>query len=208
MVYKYKPRKRVQKKRQRAPLARALVNSKLVEQKRHRGIISASVLSATTIASVLSGNSQGLSDLNNRIGDVINITKLEFAYSALLSDSTNVLRLILFLYKDMNITAPDEGAIFDDSSSMATKLYGPLNEDNIKGGRIKVLMDKRIILYNSKNFVGGYIKRTFRGLAKTTFSGGSTTYGRNMPYFAFVSDSTAVSHPQLEIYHTTHYTDL
>lgn len=208
MVYKYKPRKRVQKRRQRAPLARALVNSKLVEQKRHRGIISASASSTTTIASVLSGNSQGLSDLNNRIGDCINITKLEFSYSALLADTTNIVRVICFMWRDMNITAPDEGAIFDDSSSTATKLYGPLNEDNIKGGRIKVLMDKRIILYNSKNFVGGYIKRTFRSLPKTTFSGGSTTYGRNMPYFAFVSDSTAVSHPQLEIYHTTHYMDL
>lgn len=209
MVYKIgvKKRKRVSKKRPRS-FTRSLANNRLVEQKRHRGTISLSLSTSASIVSMLSGNTQGLGDLNARIGDSLNICKIDFAYTVLLADTTNYVRIILFLYRDNNSTAPVEADVFDDSSSGTTRLYGPLNEDNIKSGRIKLLMDKRVTLYASKNLVGGYIRKTLRNLPKTVFSGGSTTVGRNMPYFAIISDSSAVTHPSIELYHTTHYVDL
>lgn len=209
----YKPRakksnKVVKKSTFMSDFNKALIRSSLIEQKRHRGTFSLSVSTTPSLVSVLSGLTQGLGDLAVRTGDEISITKFEFHYSALLADTTNLVRLIIFFWNDNNATAPVANDILDDSSTSLTQLFGPLNEDNLKSKRFRVIVDKRLTLYNSKNYMGGSIIKHFNKAHTVVFSGGSSTVGRGMPYIMLMSDSAAVAHPTFDAYHVSHYTDL
>lgn len=187
---------------------RYIIRSNLVEKKRHRGAVQQSPSSTVSVTPMIVTNAQGLGDLNVRIGDTIQITKFEMIYTSLLADTTNYLRMVIFWWCDNNNTAPAEADIFDDNTSNAFILYGPLHEDNIKGGRLKVLYDKHFSLSSSRSYLGGRLVKTFKRPHEITFTGASTTIGRGIPYIALVSDSGTVSHPTWNSYHAFHYVDL
>lgn len=187
---------------------RALIRSSLIEQKRHRGVLSLSVNTTFIVNSILGGLTQGVGDLSSRTGDEISVTKFELHYSALLADATNLVRIILFSWCDMNTVAPVATDILDDSTNSTTQLFGPLNEDNLKSKRFRVLHDKRVALYGSKNYISGSIIKTFKKPINVVYSGGSSSVGRNMLYLMIFSDSAAVTHPAFECYHVSHYIDI
>lgn len=187
---------------------KALLRTHLIEQKRHRGTIAGSVQTTPSIISILNGNVQGLGDLNVRTGDEITLSKINMNFSCLLGDSTNLVRVILISWDDNNAVAPVATDIFDDTTSATTMLFGPLNEDNLKGKRFRVLYDKRFALYSSSNYFYKSFTKVFSKGHSVVFSGASSSVGRHMPYCILISDSSAIAHPDFNAYHVSHYTDL
>lgn len=202
---KYKP---VRKSNFMQNFNRALIKSSLIEQKRHRGVVSTTVSTTPSPISILGGLVQGITDLGSRVGDEISITKFALHYSSMLADPSNVVRIIIFVWCDFNSVAPVASDILDDSTNSITQLYGPLNEDNLKARRFRILYDKRLLLSSTRNYIGGSVIRTFKKPLSIVFSGGSSSVARNMPYLMVFSDSAAVTHPTFDCYHVSHYTDL
>lgn len=188
-------------------------NPSIFEQKRNRVALTA--LSASTtlyVNNLTSGISQGTSDLSSRVGDQIRINNIRIDGDLLIGDTTNVVRVMLIFWHQPSSTDPAAGDIFDDSTSATTKLFGELDWDGRSSGsgssKFTVLYDKRYFLSATRNYRGISIRKSWKQGKLVQYIGGSSTVMDNALYLCILSDSSAASHPTLNLYGTIRYSDV
>lgn len=202
--------KAITKRSIKQEVRKALNSSSVTEIKRHRSLQNAGVDNVTTYLNLLNANANGTSDLTQRIGDRICITKIEVALSGLLADTTNILRVIMFIwYDDNNLNPPNDSQVFDDTATTTGRIYGGINYDGLspKGKRMRILYDKRIALSSSRPYLSWNVTKAYkRGIDVQFTAGGSSGVG--IPYLAFLSDSSAAAHPTVIAYARVMYSDV
>lgn len=179
--------------------------SSFVEKKSYDASFTVSV----TTTGISSGNpvslfdpAQGIAD-TERIGDSCKVISVGGRWSIVHGDPTNVIRLVLFQWKD--ITAPlnfGPGGLF---TTGATPLSS-FNRDS--RGRFNVLYDQLISLDSLAHpqAVGVVSSKPLAWEGKVDFQAGGLTGGGKI-YLCAISDSTTVAHPTLIYYSHVRYMD-
>lgn len=135
------------------------------------------------------GNSQ-------RIGNQIDCSHMELSYELTTGDTTNVLRIIVFQWREDDIAI---GPVYTDilyrpnsSVPYTNALY---NFDN--RGSYKILYDKKHFIDADNDVVSAFGHKKYIKIphSKIDFNGAGATTGKNMIYVLSVSDSAAAAHP-------------
>lgn len=140
---------------------------------------------------------QGTTDVT-RIGDQLTIRSLQFNFSALVADSTNLLRLVIFQWFEQTGTIPtypDMSQILIDTGS-GRAVFSPYSHDYRYD--FKVLFDRTYVLDGVQVPVITrkiFIKRFPPKHRKIQFVGASNTNYTNGLFALLVSDSAAATHP-------------
>lgn len=154
-------------------------------------------LGATTILD-LTEVPQGTTDVT-RVGDKLTIRGLDIRMDAIIADTTNVIRCIIFQwYINTNITLsnPLGSQVLQDITT-----YPHLsNYHHDNNNQFHILYDTMIQLgAQGPQARVWHVKPNLKWAKKTVeFSGGGTN-GANKLYMLLVSDSSAVSHPTVRI---------
>lgn len=192
---------------------KALMKNSLIELKRQRTQSGATLSTTPAIINLFTGNTQGLGDLNVRVGDRLRMQKLDISGRFTYGDSTQIIRAIVFLWHDdstVGMNPPTDQQLLDDTTSNDAVLYGDINNDgsNPKGKKFQILYDKRFYLNQvSKPQIDFQFKRTWKYGKTVGFSAGAST-GLGIPYLLLVSDSSVASHPSYYMNVKIHYNDL
>lgn len=143
-----------------------------------------------------------------RDGDAIKLEKIDFRYNLQAADNTNVMRLILFQYKENTAVA-----VPTISSILATGASGSVDGfsqyvNYRKGRGFKILKDVTydMTLNQENTQIPGHWQMPINSLKEISFSAAGTT-GYNHLGLAYISDSAAVTHPSLFGQFRVWYTD-
>lgn len=152
--------------------------------------------------------SQGSGD-TQRIGDSINVTSLHVKGYTTRADTTNIVRLIVFLWKPLSSDiAPLAGSVIDSSTWSADPTQAYYNVDRRRKPRqYKVLYDKTWYLDSDHTIIPFSFNYMPKTPIKINFASGSSTASDNQIYFQMMSDSAAASHPILLFSSRIYYTD-
>lgn len=171
---------------------------------------------------------QGVTQIS-RVGDTITLKRidirfqLESADSALLPiDNHGTIRCIVFRWEDnSSVAAPIVTDVLTPYSAL-DYIVANYNADNIQSGKVKILYDRLVTLFNQATYTGSavayyqsvasvqnrhvvlYGKRL--GKKRVYFNGGGTT-GKDKIYIMFISDSTANPHPAVQWQSLLTYSD-
>lgn len=162
--------------------------------------------SSTTFAyQALTDTALGTGD-TARIGDQIQPKLMDIGFNFGVADTTNILRIFLFQW---NLTStPTDAEMFEDTTNTVTRLCGSLNRDSMKARKMTILWDKQITLNGvSRPNVYFRLKQSLARCRKIGYVGGSTVAVGNI-YLGYISDSSAVSHPAIQMAFTFDYWDL
>lgn len=194
----------------KAVLKKALGDNSVAELKRFRVDSGNTVSSTASLVAIISGMTQGITDLNSRVGDKITLRSLRMRGNLVIGDTTNIMRLVLFLWnEDSSVCAPSAASILDDTTSASTQLYCDFNKDgdNVKNKKFHVLYDKRFTLSASRNIINVDVHKEFKTGYQCGFIAGAGT-GIGMPYLLICSDSVAITHPAYYLNFALTYSDL
>lgn len=166
-----------------------------------RNITSTSV---TDLGSIwdLQSMAQGDSD-NDREGDSITAMSYQLRYSITAGDTTNLIRLIMFQWRDV-ANFPAASQILQSYGS-SLGVLSPYKHDTKP--LFKILVDKICSVDTDDPSVTGkiYIGKGFFRKIQYNTPGGSTV--NNGIYFLAISDSGAVTHPDIEFVSRCRYKD-
>ena len=159
--------------------------------------------STTPTYGLLSTIGQGTTDIL-RIGDEIRPYRLKGGYLLAVADTTNIVRVIIFSWKQNS--TPADSTVFDDSGNVHGLLIGPFSRDTMNGRMMVVHYDKTHALSgvsspNQRHHVNIALR------SKINFVGGSSTASFNGLYICYVSDSSAVTHPVIQYTFDLDFTD-
>lgn len=126
-----------------------------------------------------------------RIGQIINCTGFYGKFQMTGGDATNVIRAILYIPKDPSLTLTGLNTYAVIDPNVATILYDKVHTTTLNGPNTKIFEIK-------KKFFG-------KGLRVEWSATGSIH--KNRLRLAFVSDSGAVSHPELSYHWIAYYKD-
>lgn len=143
----------------------------------------------------LSAVAQGDID-NQRDGDKLTPKGLNFHYNASVADASNYIRVIIFHWKQNNISVSPTGSyLVSPFQSSVNAVLAPYNWDTRMN--YKILKDFVIRLNSSdRTTANGHFYLSLKSLPKVAFDSG-TTSGSNHIYMFVVSDSGAATHPGL-----------
>lgn len=191
-----RPRKALNKgqRKQVAQVAKRVLNNR-TETKIYDFPISSAISLSGTIFSMVN-ITQGDAGLDNRDGQEILPTALKVHLTACKGDTQNFMRFVLFKWKpDSAVFAPTATDILKDAgtSNSAISHYNYLTR-----GQYTILYDKKLYM-ESNDSTCQWVNLMIPGkrLGKVRYNVGSNT-GTGHIYALAVSDSGAVSHPQLE----------
>lgn len=176
------------------------------ELKFHDDFIVANTISDVGIMRNITLISQGLNDFD-RVGDSIHPTSLEVRAHFTATDTTNLLRFIVFRWVPQNNPATPSPALSDILLQVAgtTPPYQMYNKD--KRQEFNILKDFTVDV-NTNDRLDQW--RTFSlklsDSKKCMYNAGSNT-GTGLLYIAIASDSTAVGHPLCSYYCRLRYRD-
>lgn len=201
-------------KKQKAEVKKIVANklSRTLEHKYWEYPLDSRTISSTPVLAIMSalqGNSQGTGDKNQRIGDSISMTSLHFKGSVSVADTTNLVRLICFLWKPSLADAtPTVGDILSTSYS-ANYVYGYKSVDNLREKSVRILYDRTIKLSSLGDTYQQMISynHKFKTPVKIQFDSGSTTNCTNCPCWLIISDSSGAPHPSYLASYRIYYTD-
>lgn len=138
---------------------------------------------------------------NQRIGDDIEVSYIQFKYDWFIADSYNIVRVLVFQWAlDDASTVPTVADILGTASGAAP--YNALLNFNNRD-KYKILYDKRLLLQSTSTgsvstpFSSGTI--TCRPSHKKMLYNTGATTGRYMIYTLLCSDSSAVGHPTISV---------
>lgn len=194
-----------------APSIKSIVKRTLNECKETKYLLTSNVPATVPAAGVfhkLSNIAQGVTD-SQRIGDAICINKLHLKYTVWAGDATNLIRVIVFQWKDNDSTAPTLPDILTQAGGTpGYEYYGSYVHDNL-GNKFNVLYDKLI----GMNLASGAPKSVNKNMNMKYFkkeiefvAGGGN--GFNHIYMLAISDSAASTHPSLQFSSYLTYTDI
>lgn len=132
----------------------------------------------------------GSSD-TTRVGDQLFMTSMDVRQNVVLGDSTNMLRIIYFIWKLES--TPVAGDIL--ASTLLNTVDAPLSHYH-KDGRTNfvVLSDRTYTLSGNRTIMTSHFTRK---LNKNLYLNGGGTSGKNHVWMLTISDSSAVTHPSL-----------
>ncbi len=145
----------------------------------------------------LTATTNGTTDIT-RIGDRITLHSLEFNWSAIVADSSNIVRAIVFQWiPDDASDAPTLSKLLAQAS---TPVNSPFNHDS--AFKAKILYDHRVILTTYEICRGDKVLLMLdtpgRGInPQVQYSAGSSTGMRNL-FLCLVSDSGPSPQPQVD----------
>lgn len=190
-----------------AAIARRVAKSTLkkeVELKHAYGNLNTTASTTMTLSNLTVGIALGTSDTNARVGDKITLKYMNIGFNFAVADTTNIMRVLLFQWN--RNSDPTASEIFEDTSTIG-QLTGALCRDSLNSKILKPIREWNICLNaNQPNF---FIGNKYISLSKNKpvnfIGGGSTAY--NHIYLAYVSDSSAISHPVMQTAFTINYSD-
>lgn len=151
---------------------------------------------------------------STRIGDRIRVSSLYVNYGLTCADAHNKVRIIIFQYKEQDdgaTTLPNATILLQSPSTYP--FLSTFNHDHKMSGDFTVLYDRFHLLSNtaeeqSRVYVQKRsIKISKKYLARNIQFVGGGVNGKNHVYMAFISDSSAISHPSVAVYSKLLYTD-
>lgn len=150
-------------------------------------------------------------DEDDRLGDVLRVKKLWTRWNFVASDTTNVMRLIIFKWKPDNaVDAPSTASILESARLGLPAINCISSYISIPADRKKftVLLDRCFPLTTSGSNQSVVFTRTFgvKKLGNVQYNGSATVTGTGLIFYLVVSDSGAVSHPQYRMSCVTDYT--
>ncbi len=180
---------------QPAPIGRPPPRSLRNEPKYNDTSFVATSVPGTAVLTSLTATTNGTTDLT-RIGDRINLFSIEFRWTVLVADSSNVVRVVLLQWlSDDGIDAPSLAKVL---ANAATPVNSPFNHDN--KAKFIVLYDHRVLLSTYEPNRGDTVELLLpasRVQPEVMYQAGAST-GQNNLYALMVSDSGPSPHPVLE----------
>lgn len=179
-----------------------------VEKKYFDTLVSGSAVTAATITP-LGLIAQG-SDVNQRVGNTIVLTSIQFKGDCVVGDATNFVRHMIVLDRDSNGVAPVTADILD-ASTITSTIWCPYNNDNKL--RLRVLYDN---VYNINTVNQPYVlDKQFlklggkKGIQSVYAASGAAQVNllTNQLYSLVVSDSALGPHPAVFFGYRLRYTD-
>ena len=152
----------------------------------------------------LSSVPQGTTDVT-REGDQLRLRSIEFNYQCIVADTTNTMRVIVFIYKPPAI--PTVTDILQGPVSTAVAPLSPYNHDNRYN--YQVLHDRLYQLDSVTQLVTKKLKiwKIPNILRKVQYVAGSITLNMNGVYVLAISDSAAVTHPTFGFHSKVNFSD-
>lgn len=141
----------------------------------------------------------------SRIGNNIELKKIEFRYSYAAGDATQVCRLILFQWK--NDSGPDPPSVAEIIQDLTNNPWlGDYRYD--ERTEFNILYDRLHFLDSTGNGAGGaHVIVNPKKMKKEVPFNNALTSGNNKIYLLYISDSNALPNPTFNIYGTITYTD-
>lgn len=170
------------------------------------GIASSSVSNVATI-SALGNIIQGVGDVN-RIGSQVTFENIKVKLDAIMSDSTNIVRFILFKWKENDtFTTPTAAQILGTGPSGGVDVWSFPNDETSQS--YQILYDKVFVGSNgsSSDTLRQFAQRSIKLGHKVKFNSDLVTTGTNKLYQLNISDSAAVVHPTLTWFTEIAFTD-
>lgn len=142
--------------------------------------------------------------INQRLGDEIKMLKFEGNIEFTVADATNVVRLVIFQwYMDDVLDIPALSDIFENTTYPWVSVHKLSAKTRRK---YKILYDRAVALSTSNSNMQISCNLDLTSCRKTEFTAGATT-GKNILYYAIVSDSVAVTHPGYTFSTALYYQD-
>ena len=138
---------------------------------------------------------------DNRDGNVIFGTSLMLRGNVAVADTTNIVRVIVFVDKNSNGSAPTASNILQ----VSTDPKSPINIVNRH--RFHVLRDMQFSLSTYGPGALNFKEYVKLGRLRMDFNGSDTTARMNGLYILTMSDSGSVSHPPCKWYSRLRFTD-
>lgn len=184
-----------------AQVARRVVKSNQEKKYFLQSTFSAAVSVTPDIGSI-SDVPQATTD-EGRIGDQLTLRSIEVRLSAITSDTTNLMRFIVFQWYP-NTTPVADDVLIPNAVLTSNQVYAPYNHD--KRFMFRILYDRTMQLdtYNPAFATNFMIKKFPR--SKIQYQLGGTT-GQNKIYVLKVSDSTVTTHPTMNTVYKLNYSD-
>lgn len=154
-------------------------------------VISQSVSSAATIV-YLSAIGQGDDD-NCRSGNAVRLNSIDFRWSCVVADTTNIIRLLILSDKQCYGAAPVEGDIFETSAN-------PLSPINSRTHtRFRVIYDHQLCLGTNSDQIriGRHNKSCHIDISYISTTTAIGSAGLGSLFLVMQSDSGAASHPSV-----------
>jgi len=144
----------------------------------------------------LTPTTQGTSDVSHRIGDTIQLTNIEFMGATFYGDTYNLVRFIMFQWKDNSIPVISD-VLIGTYVGTAEAVHSPFNHDTRK--KFKILYDTTYVVSEATNQQAKlhHYKKSFKN-CKVQYEAQASTAPYNGVYCIWISDSGAVAHPHAE----------
>lgn len=160
-------------------------------------------ISTTGTFYLLNGIAQG-NDVINRDGNEVYIHKLNFKISLFNADSSNKIRVIIFIDSQANAAAPSVSDVLQDAANYP--ILTPLNYDNKK--RFRILLNKVFVTdTDDPTSTFQLYRKIGRKVQYSGSAGGIATIKRNSLFLLLISDSNASSHPTIDYISRIYFTE-
>lgn len=171
-----------------------------VELKEH---VAATVNSVST-AGTINKLTEIPCDPEHRIGEEINVRSLELHGNITYADATNFVRLIIFQWRPYDSTAPTVGDILGNASRWWDGYNGSTDQN------YTILWDKTFCVADVHNPILAFKKKLYKRFASRLEygDGQATLTGFHQLYAFIISDSSAASHPTVNLYSRVLYKDM
>lgn len=163
-----------------------------------------SISNVATVAKILTVP-QGIGQAQ-RIGDELALVYHKMRYSFVSADTYNVCRLLIFQWNDNDsFNAPTAAKLLTNGSTGAIDVTSEFNPDN--RDQYHIMYDRVHAMTTANNAVDYVTKERLIAPHSDVFFNIAATTGTNMLYYLAISDSVAVTHPQINMLFRTFYRD-
>jgi len=187
--------------RQKASVKRLIKNNE--EMKYFRAGLNTTTSNVAVLSS-LSNIAQGVND-DQRIGNVVQPIEMKVRLDLIIADSTNIIRFVIFRWKDADTTAPVAGDIFSNGLSGGVDTSSFYNDET--KDKYRILYDRTFVGSNTADSIRQFTQFKLRLGTKIRYTSNAVTTGTNKYYQLNMSDSAAVTHPTLIWNTETRYSD-
>lgn len=187
---------------------------KTAAEKKHNDVsISATAATAAgTLNTTLNTIIRGTSDYRERVGDQITPKSLQIRFRAYSQgaaiDRSNFVRLIVFQWYDTVVT-PVVADVLDNTTSVLSTENAPNAFYNWNNKlKFRVLYDKTLQVSSEGPSTARHTRMVTKGFRPIRYAGAlATDLTSNGIYILYISDSTTVDHPFVNIHMRMNYVD-
>jgi len=190
-----------------------------VEVKYQDIVFQAGVTSAGAIV-LITNIPQGITD-NSRVGDQLMIKDMFLNLTAVVADTSNLVRFIIFQWKPQSIPVvsdilfngptlnPDVWSQYSNDTRQDYRIIFDSLNSMIGNGTVVPVTLSQYPPQDSSQPIIAWNRRMIAPIKRVQYVGGSTTVASNLCYILYISDSAPLAppHPVVTGVIRTHYTD-